>query len=224
MYTDVKRRINQLGIQLGIPTNVLECVNLNNWVDTFKEKGAENWDERYRVHDSNNPGLRELSLISPGAEIAAISQNNKGKWYIAIQVRNNGEKREKDREIGVPGGASELWGYTPKGESKRRVVLEHPLLTAYREWREEVGIIFPYKVDLLTVVTTTNTYGRYPDAYAMSLYFYGEVPWQYMEEIQNLTESSEGKMKVIPITELTKYKWFPDAAECFEILMSRYAK
>lgn len=221
---DVTYFIMRLGRQLGLPLAVLKKALPEDWDLVFREAGAYHQDRRYWVHDSNNPELKNLPLIAPGAEIAAISKDYNGKWHILVQVRNNGEEREEDKEIGVPGGASDMWSYTPKGKSIMRIALEHPMLTAYREWKEEVGCVMPYEISYLTNVTTTNSYDKYPDAYASSVYYYVEVPWEYMENLKRFNGSSEGKIKVIPIGELSKYKWFPDAEVCFEMLMDKYAK
>lgn len=217
-------RIEKLGKQLGLPKEVYKNSNPQNWEKVFMEAGSVFWDERRRVHDSDNSELKNLPLIAPGGNVAVVARSPEGEWYILVQVRENGEKNEEDKEIGAIGGASNLWGYTPKGESKMNVILEHPMLTARREWKEEVGVDLPYEISLLTVVTTTNHYNKFPDAYTMSTYYYAEVTWEYMESLKNFSGSLEGKIKAMPISELPKYqsKWFLDAEEAFEELMDKY--
>lgn len=222
MKKNYKARIEKLGKQLGLPEVVYNRATTEDWEKAFKEAGGASWDERRRVHDSDNPELKNLPLIAPGGNTLATAKAPDGEWYILVQVRENGEKNEEDKEIGVPGGASNLWGYTPKGASKMNVVLEHPMLTAYREWKEEVGRDLPYDISILTVVTTTNHYAKFPDAYTMSTYYHAEISWEYMESLKNFGGSQEGKIKAIPISELPKYKWFPDVAEAFDMLMDLY--
>jgi len=217
-----RERVEKFGRQLGLPEEVYKRALLEDWDLVFREAGARTWDERYRVHDSENPELKNLPLIAPGAQIAAVSCDDKGVWHILVQVRNNGEKREEDKEIGQPGGACSMWGYTPQGQGKELRVLEHPILTAYREWKEEVGCVLPFEISYLTTVTTTNRYAKYPDAYAFSNYYYVEVPWDYMASLKTLIGSSEGAIRVIPIAELRSYRWFPDAEESFESIMDEY--
>lgn len=219
---EVKERIEQLGRQLGLPAKAYEVATSENWDFIFKKAGAVSWCERNRLQGSEILEIRMLPLIVPGGNVAAISKNKNGTWHILVQFRNNGEERQKDKEIGVPGGASNLWSFLSGKELKKRVVLEHPMLTAYREWREEVGCHLPFKITYLTQVTTTNHYAEYPDAYALSMYYYVEVPWKYMETIHELKGSSEGTIEVIPLKDLWMYKWFPDASECFRILERKY--
>lgn len=218
----LKERIEKLGSQLGLPEEVCKNALPCNWEKVFEEAGAHSWDERYRVHDSENPELKSLPMVAPGGEVVLVSQGDDWEYYVLVQVRNNGEAREEDKEIGFPGGACAMWGYTPEGSSKENIVLEHPLITAYREWKEEVGIELYYELSVLTIVTTTNHYNKFPDSYAMSMYYKGLAPWEYMKLAVKQKGSSEGKIKVIPIRDVPKYKWFPDASEAFEYLLDNY--
>ena len=141
------------------------------------------------------------------------------EFFVLVQVRNNGEKDEKQKEIGFPGGASNLWRYEDKIE------IEHPVITAYREFYEEIGHRLEYEpVSFLNYTCTTNHYVGYPDTYAPSMYYYVEVSPEDMRRYATGKGSSEGKIMVIPIKKLREYNWFPNAQESFEILLSQYGK
>lgn len=217
----LQERIDELGEKLGLPKEICEKAFVCNWEKVFKEAGAHSWDERYRVHDSEVPELKSLPLVAPGGNVVAVALKD-GNMFTLVQVRNNGEKKEEDKEIGFPGGACAMWGYTPEGSTKENVILENPLITAYREWKEEVGIEMYYELNPLMMVTTTNHYNRFPDAYAMSMYYKVYVPWEYMELAGKQKGSFEGKIKVIPVCDLPKYKWFPDAWDSFEYLVNNH--
>lgn len=224
----IDERIEELGRELRIPEEYLILANAYNWVEVFKTAGARTWDERHRVHDmgrdKNIRELRNLPMIAPGGNIAMISQGLNGQWYIIAQVRNNGEKKEEDKEIGLPGGAIQMWGYTPEDGYKEIVVLEHPEITAWREWEEETGKVLDpdYDLELLTIKRTTNHYDKWPDAYALSFYYIVDVEWSYMNKMRKSKGSEEGKIIVIKVKELPKYKWFPDASEVFQFLLDHY--
>lgn len=221
----MEQRIRELGKELGIPEDICTMARPDNWVKLFQGIGAETYDERYRVHDMGRdrgiPELRDLPMIAPGAEIVAISKEN-NEWHVIAQVRNNGEEKEEDKEIGVPGGAMQMWSYTPYGSKQKNVVIEHPELTAKREWMEETGMEMPYNLSLLTVKRTTNHYAKWPDAYAVSFYYSVEVPWTYIEEMKTSKGSDEGKIQIIKVKDLLKYKWFPDASEAFQFLVDYF--
>ena len=203
-------RIYQLAKRLEIPSEAFSEISSSNYEEVLKRFGAETWCERDRMF--HQPETKHISTIANGAQIALISSEASKGLYTLVQVRNNGEESEK--EIGFPGGACNMWRYNGKTE------LEHPVITGYREFYEEVGLRLRSKyVKYLIFTCTTNHYAGFPDTFAPSIYYYVDVPYKDMEKYAAGKGSEEGKIMMLPIKELKKYKWFPNASEAFETLI-----
>lgn len=208
-------RINELANRLGVPKEVFKDLEECNYEQVLKKFGAETWCERNRVF--NQPETKELSTIAPGAQMVLIAEGKPREFFTLVQIRNDG--KEGKEEIGFPGGACNMWRY------KDKIELEHPVITACREFHEEVGMGIYYEpIHYLAYITTTNHYKGYPDTYAPSMYYYAEVSFEDMKFYANGKGSKEGKIMMTRIKELKKYKWFPNAAEVFLLLMENYAK
>lgn len=211
------KRVCQLAERLEIPSEAFLELRDWNYEEVLKKFGAETWCERDRVF--SKPETRELSTIAPGAQIVLVSKSDSDEFFTLVQVRNNGEQEEAQKEIGFPGGACNMWKYGS------RVELEHPVITAYREFYEEIGCRLEYSpIKYLTYTCTTNHYVGYPDTYAPSMYYYVKVFFEDMEKYSSGKGSTEGRIMMLPIKELKKYKWFPNAREAFEILLEMHGK
>lgn len=204
---------------LGLPNDAYARLSEaeDNWVEIFKSYGARSWDERYRVHDQDDPNLKTLPLMAPGSEVALVAKRPDGKYVVLVQVRNNGEENDKDKEVGLPGGATNLWQYQDE------IVPEHYVLTAYREFYEETGIPLKGEIEVFCLSCRTVHYDRFPDAYGYSVYFICKVDYSEMQKFENCTANIEGRMMVIPVENLPKYKWFGDAEEAFELLQEKFS-
>lgn len=210
-------RINQLAKRLGIPDEALSEIRDWNYENVLKKLGAKTWCERDRL--SVQLETEKLATIAPGAQLVLVAQRERGSkdFYTLVQARNDGEEAKK--EIGFPGGASNMWEYNGVVE------LEHPVITAYREFCEEVGLGLEYQpVEYLTYTCTTNHYSGYPDAYAPSMYYYINVFFEDLERYAAGKGSKEGEIMILPIKELRRYRWFPNAEEAFEALIKMFGR
>lgn len=211
-------RVMELGRAIGLPKEVRREAKAGNWIDVFKKAGAKTWCERNRVHSSEIPELRNLPVYAPGAQIVLVAHRKEDdRWVTLVQVRNNGETDEDEKEIGFPGGACNLWEYNGK------VASEHFVVAAYREFREEVGDDFYGPLDVLTIECTTNHYSGFADVYAPSVYYMREVPYSSIAHYSKCSGSEEGRIMVVPIRELCKYRRFKDAEKAFEEIIKIYA-
>lgn len=202
------QRAFELALQLGIDDYGVDVYRNVDYITLFERKGAKTWCERDRIHDQ--PETKTLPLIVPGAQIVVTSVRSDGEPMVLVQVRNNREKEESKKQIGFPGGACNMWEY----QGRRQ--LEHPVLTAYREFEEEVGVDLKSPIHYFCTVTTTNHYQGYPDAYAFSMYYKCTVKYETMLSIGECSKGSEeGRIMIIPVSELANYQWFPDAEEAF---------
>lgn len=209
------QRAFELGQRLGIEEYGIDVYRNVDYIGLFERKGARTWCERNRVHDQHETA--DLPLIVPGAQVVVTSERPDGELMVLVQVRENGEKEECKKQIGFPGGACNMWEY----EGKRQ--LEHPVLTAYREFQEEVGFHLAWPIQYFCTTPTTVHYQGYPDAYALSMYYTCKVKeYEYMLSIGDSSGSSEGKIKILPVSELTNYCWFSDAEEAFNRLIKSY--
>ncbi len=208
------RRAYELALQLGLDRYGIEAYRNVDYIMLFERNGAKTWCERDRIHDQ--PETKDMPLIVPGAQLVVTSERPDGEIMVLVQVRENGEKEESKKQIGFPGGACNMWEY----EGKRQ--LEHPVLTAYREFQEEVGFPLTSSIHYFCNVTTTNHYKGYPDAYAFSMYYICKVDYQHMLSIGDSSGTAEGKIKIVPVSDLINYNWFPDAEEAFNLLVRSY--
>lgn len=210
-------RVKELGRAIGLPEEIIRMASEGNWAEVFKKVGAKTWCERNRVHDSEIPEVRNLPVYAPGAQIVLVAQRpDDGKWFTLVQVRNNGETDESEKEIGFPGGACNLWEYNGK------VASEHFVVAAYREFREEVGDDFYGPLDVLTMECTTNHYSGFADVYAPSVYYIREVPYSSIVHYSKCSGSEEGRIMIIPIKKLNEYCWFKDAEGAFKEIIQKY--
>lgn len=208
------RRAYELALQLGLDRYGIEAYRNADYIMLFERNGAKTWCERDRIHDQ--PETKDMPLIVPGAQLVVTSERPDGEIMVLIQLRENGEREESKKQIGFPGGACNMWEYKGKRQ------LEHPVLTAYREFQEEVGFTLTSPIHYFCNVTTTNHYKGYPDAYAFSMYYICKVDYQHMLSIGDSSGTAEGKIKIVPVSDLINYNWFPDAEEAFNRLIRSY--
>lgn len=209
------QRVYDFAQRLGIEEYGVDVYRNVDYIGLFERKGARTWCERDRVHDQ--PETKNLPLVVPGAQIVLTSKRPDGERMVLVQIREGEEKEDSKKQIGFPGGACNMWEY----EGRRQ--LEHPVLTAYREFQEEVGFHLTYPIRHFCNTTTTIHYDGYPDAYALSIYYICKVDeYEYMLSIGDSSGSAEGKIKIVPVSELVNYNWFPDAEEAFNRLIKSY--
>ena len=211
-------RVKELGRAIGLPEEIVMRVTSDNWIEVFKKAGARTWCERNRVHDSEIPEVRNLPVYAPGGQIVLVAYRKEDdKWVTLVQVRNNGETYECQKELGFPGGACNLWEYNGN------VASEHFVVAAYREFYEEVGSNFCEPLKVLTIECTTNHYSGFADVYAPSVYYFSKVSYGHMEYFSKSSGSLEGRIMVVPISDLHEYNWFRDAQGAFKQIVKMYA-
>lgn len=204
-------QIRRLADNLGLPEEVFGDMPISklvsDWASEFRKYGATQKCFRDWIHDQ--PATKDLPVPNSGAQIVLVARGEDGDYWTMVQIRQN-------YEIGFPGGASSIWCYNGKE------VWEDVLLTAHREFKEEVGQYCNANLVFLDFTTTTNHYEYYPDTYAPSMYYGSEVSYNELMRFA-IGSSDEGSHAVIRIKDLNDYKWFNNAAPVFELLQKLYA-
>lgn len=214
---DLRIRIEELGRKLGIPEEEIKQAYPEYWEIHYEEVGAKLRDVQGSKFHSRDDEITKCHIIIPTASIAEISLNPEGKYCVLVERKLS---IEGTRKLKLPGGKSKMWSYTPKGEAIENVELENPMLTAYREWKEAVGGMQRYPIKELTITTTTKN-GAFSNNYNMNIYYYVKVLWSEMEAQVFPKEAvlgGEPRIQIVPIGELHKYPWHPDAEKVFELL------
>lgn len=210
LSTKVRKLISELGIYTNVKTTQL---NYANWISFLKNSKAEQVCYRDWVHDQE--ATKNLPVPNSGAQIVLVAKGKDERYYTLVQIRENGQ-------IGFPGGASAMWTY------KGTTVWEDVRLTADREFKEEVGIRCKEELVFLDFTTTTNHYPAtetspgWPDVYAPSMYYGSETTWEALEGYTKGKGSKEGKIAIVAIDELEKFKQFNNAKPVFELLQALY--
>lgn len=201
-YSEVKSFMMELGFTEKDYEEFVEA-KTTDYVQFLYEKGAGQL--MYRQNLRAIPEIGHRGLILPGGNVIIITKLPDGAKAILVQKRDNGE-------IGFSGGAIEEWGYY-------KTAIESPLLTAYREFFEEVGIQLEYELEFYTQTTSTIIYPNEDKAYGLSLFYRVNLPYELVEKFAE-GGSEEGKMLLIKIEDIDKYKLFDNHKPVFEKLKS----
>lgn len=202
---------------IGLPEEVRKKLKTANWQEVLSEAGVETFCMKKRVNFGGESKDQDSPLVLPGAHLVAISTLFDETRLALVQVMNSGKAAGGKREIGVPGGASDMWRY------KDKVVPEHPLVTAYRKFAEEVGVMVNYPASYLCYTCTTTPSDDHPKAYATRMYYMAYVPYDEIEAMaKKINEAEERKVMLVPVRELQNYRWNPNAVDAFRIIRERY--
>jgi len=202
-YNEVENFMKELGFEKNVYEEFVEA-KTTDYVQYLQSKGARQLMYRQSLRAISEIGHR--GLILPGGNTVVCSEFPNGEKAILVQKRDTGE-------IGFSGGAIEEWGYNEKTS------IESPLLTAYREFFEEVGMQLEYELEFYTQTTSTIIYPNGDKAYGLSLFYKVDLPYELVEKFSE-GGSEEGKMLLIKIEDIDKYKLFENHRKVFEKLKS----